>query len=91
VEFHGGTLLVELSLLFAGAWLYASATQGARRRRAWGFWGQMALLLLIQAANVFGEPPPSAMAIACVGQAQWLLALWGFWLDRHRDLRAAGT
>ena len=85
------TLLVELSLLFVGGWLYARVTRARDAAGRWGFWGLMALLLLIQAANLFGEPPPSAMAIAWVGQAQWLLVLWGYWLDRHRELRAAGT
>jgi hypothetical protein len=34
--------------------------------------------------NLFGAPPPDAMAIAWVGQAQWLLVAWGYWIDRHR-------
>ncbi len=85
------TLLVELSLLFAGGWLYARATRARDAAGRSGFWALLALLLLIQAANLFGEPPPSAMAIAWVGQAQWLLVLWGYWLDRHRELRAAGS
>ena len=34
--------------------------------------------------SVFGPPPPSAWAIAVVGQGQWLLVMWGYWLDRHR-------
>jgi hypothetical protein len=84
------TLLLELSLLFAGGWLYASDTRERDAAGRWGYWGLIAFLLLIQAANLFGEPPPSVMAIAWVGQAQWLLVLWAFWLDRHRELRAAG-
>ncbi len=84
------TLLVELSLLCVGAWLYARTTQARDAAGRWGFRGLIAFLLLIYAANLFGEPPPSAMAIAWVGQAQWLLVLWGFWLDRHRELRATG-
>jgi NAD(P)-dependent dehydrogenase (short-subunit alcohol dehydrogenase family) len=34
------------------------------------------------------EPPlpfTKEEALAWVGQAQWLLVLWGFWLDRHRE------
>ncbi len=53
------TVLVE-GLFFLGAVvLYA-------RRRAPGkaFWGLMALLLVIYAANLLGPPPPSVIAIA---------------------------
>ncbi len=34
--------------------------------------------------NLFGPPPPSVLAIALLAQAQWLLVIWGFWIDRHR-------
>jgi hypothetical protein len=38
----------------------------------------------IHAANLLGPPPPSEAALAWVGQAQWLLVFWGYWIDRHR-------
>ena len=34
-----------------------------------------------------GPPPPSVSAIAWIGQAQWLLIVWGYWIDRHRQAR----
>ena len=78
------TLLVEGSLFAAGAWLYARATVAADASGRWGFYGLVIFLLLIYAVNLFGAPPPSAQAIAWVGQAQWLLVLWGYWVDGHR-------
>ncbi len=81
-----GTLLVELSLFAAGAWLYLRAT---RPRDATGRWALVALIIFLAAiytGNLFGTPPPDAMAIAWVGQAQWLLIAWGYWIDRHRDV-----
>lgn len=80
-----GTLVVELSLFAVGVWLYLRAT---KPRDATGRWALVALiifLVIIYAGNVFGTPPPDAMAIAWVGQAQWLLIAWGYWIDRHRD------
>ncbi len=79
------TLLVELSIFVVGVRLYARAT---RARDAAGRRGLVALavvLPLILAANLFGAPPPSVAAIAWVGQAQWLLVIWAYWLDRHRE------
>jgi hypothetical protein len=84
------TLFLEVSLLLFGAWIYARSTMARDAAGRWGLRALVVFLLLIQAANLFGEPPPSATAIAWVGQAQWLLVLWGFWLDRHRDWRVAG-
>lgn len=79
------TLLVEMPLFFVGAWFYARATRARDAAGRWGLWGLVGLLLLIHAGNLFGEPPPTVAAIGWVGQAQWLLVLWGFWLDRHRE------
>jgi hypothetical protein len=79
------TLLVEMPLFVGGAWLYARATRARDAAGRWGLWGLVGFLLMIHAGNLFGAPPPSVAAIAWVGQAQWLLVLWGFWLDRHRE------
>ncbi len=43
-------------------------------------------LLAIYLANVFGALPPNVTALAWVGQAQWLLVAWGYWVDQHRRL-----
>lgn len=79
------TLLVEGSIFLVGVWLYARATRARDTAGRWGLWGLVALLLAIQAANLLGDAPPSVAAIAWVGQAQWLLVLWAYWLDRHRE------
>ena len=78
------TLAIEIPLFAAGAWLYARGTRAADAAGRWGFAGLVAFLLAIHAGNLLGPPPPDATAIAWVGQAQWLLVLWAFWLDNHR-------
>lgn len=76
------TLAVEVPIFAAGVWLYAK-----------GAWPQLdkigrgalvvlvAFLALIHVGNLFGDPPPSVAAIAWVGQAQWLLVAWAYWVD----------
>ncbi|KAB2946764.1 MAG: hypothetical protein OIN90_05410 [Candidatus Methanoperedens sp.] len=32
------------------------------------------------------SPPPNVTSLAWIGQAQWILVLWGYWIDRHRRL-----
>ena len=78
------TLAIELPLFAAGAWLYARGTRPADAAGRWGFAALVAFLLAIHAGNLIGPPPPDATAIAWVGQAQWLLVLWAFWIDNHR-------
>lgn len=78
------TLAIELPLFVLGVWLYARATKARDAVGRWGFRGLVAFLLVIYAGNLFGAPPPSPVAIAWVSQAQWLLVLWGYWIDNHR-------
>ena len=78
------TLALELPLFALGVWLYVRATVAGDGVGRWGFWSLVAFLLAIYAGNLLGAPPPSAEAIAWVGQSQWLLVLWGYWIDAHR-------
>ena len=80
-----GTLVVELAVFGLGAALYLRATRSRDRTGAWALWSFLGFLLLIHLGNLLGPPPPSVAAIAWVGQAQWVLVLWGYWIDRHRE------
>lgn len=84
------TLAIELSIFFLGLWLYLRSTSARDAVGRWGVAGLALFLLVIYAGNIFGSPPPSAKAIAWAGQAQWLLVLWGYWLDGHRSCRLEG-
>jgi membrane-bound metal-dependent hydrolase YbcI (DUF457 family) len=81
------TLAVEVPLFIAGVVLYARTTRALDRTGTWALWSLVALLCVIYAGNMLGPPPPDVMAIAWVGQLQWLIVLWGWWMDRHRDWR----
>jgi membrane-bound metal-dependent hydrolase YbcI (DUF457 family) len=80
-----GTLLVEVPLFIVGVWLYARSTRATDKAGRWGLWSLVAFLLVIHAANMMGPPPPSVATIAWAGHAQWLLVLWAWWVDRHRE------
>ena len=81
------TLAVEVLIFALGVVLYLRVTRASDRSGSVGLWSLVGFLLVIYLGNVFGAPPPSDMAIAWMGQAQWLLVIWGFWLDRHREER----
>ena len=81
------TLALELTLFALGVWLYLRATRARDAVGKWALWGLVGFLLVVYFASVFGEPPPSVAVIAWVGQTQWLIIAWGYWIDRHRDVR----
>ena len=85
------TLAIEVPLFALGVWLYSRTTMPNDSFGRWGFGALVVFLLVIYAANLFGAPPPSAEAIAWVGQSQWLLVLWGYWLDSHRRISIHST
>lgn len=78
------TLTVELLLFAAMLWLYLRATEACDAVGRWALLGLVVFLVAIYLSNLFGPPPPSVKAIAWLGQAQWLLIIWGYWIDRHR-------
>ena len=82
------TLGVELLIFAVGVGLYCRTTQPTDKIGSYGLWALVAFLLLVYLGNIFGQPPPNVTALAWVGQAQWLLVIWAFWIDRHRAVRS---
>jgi hypothetical protein len=83
------SMALEFSIFAAGVGLYLRSTRASDATGKWALWVLVGFLAFIQLANSFGPPPPSVGALAWVGQAQWLLVAWGYWVDRHRRPIAA--
>lgn len=81
------TLAVELTIFAVGVGIYSRLTKAKDRQGSWGFLALLIFLCLIYLGNIVGQPPPNVVALAWVGQAQWLLVVWGYWIDRHREER----
>jgi hypothetical protein len=77
-------MVLELSIFALGVWLYLRTTRAIDATGKWALWSLVAFLVTIHLGNTFGPPPPSITALAWVGQAQWLLVAWGYWVDKHR-------
>lgn len=82
-----GTLLVELAVFIGGVYLYMKMTRAKNSKGKYAAWGLIVFLALVYSSNIFGAAPPSVELIAYVGMLQWLLVLWGYWIDRNREVR----
>lgn len=82
------TIAVEGVLLAAGLAVYTRTTRARDRVGRWSLWAMLAFLVLIFASGFAGSAPPSERAIGVVTLGLWLFVPWGYWIDRHRVLRA---
>ncbi len=81
------TMIIELGILAGGLWLYVRTTKATDTTGTWALWTLVAFLVVVHLANSFGPPPPSIAALIWVGQAQWLLVAWAYWVDSHRRVQ----
>ena len=80
-----GSLAIEFALFGAGTLIYLRCTRALDRIGTYAFWGLVALLLVSYLGAAFGPPPPSVQALALSAFVGYLMALWGWWIDRHRE------
>ena len=82
-----GTIAIESVMFAAAVWIYVSSTRASDRIGSYGFWAFVVFMLITYFGNAFGSPPPSAALVARLGLAIWLIPLWAWWFDRHREVR----
>jgi len=81
------TIAAEGLTFGAGLYLYLTTTRARDNIGRWGFWCLMGLLAFGWVSAFFGGPPPNLASLAWGGIAMWLTVAWGWWADRHRELR----
>ena len=81
------SIVVEGGLFAAGITLYLRATKTRDRTGVLALWTLLILIGGIWISGPFSPPPPSSQAIAVVGLLTWLLPVWAFWADRHREVK----
>lgn len=80
------TLILEGLFFGIGVYLYYKVTKTKNKTGTYSLIGLIIFLVLIYISNLFSPPPDSVQAIAIVGNAQWLIILWGYWIDRNRHI-----
>ncbi len=80
-----GTVIVEGLIFIGGLFIYLKSTKAKNKTGKYALWGLVIFLVAIYISNLFGPPPDSTGAIGIVGNAQWLIVLWGYWIDKNRE------
>jgi LexA-binding, inner membrane-associated putative hydrolase len=90
------TMAVEILMLLAGVYLYASATRSRDRIGKYAFYAYVLVLLVLFISDRFsGQPAPASPSVAAHDIflpsviAEVVLLAWPWWFDRHRAESAA--
>jgi hypothetical protein len=86
-----GTLAVEGTMFLVGVALYMRYTRARDLIGRAALWSLVVSLVLIYAGSIFAPPPPSVAAVSWSAQALWLLVIWAYWIDRHREMAPAAV
>lgn len=78
------TIILEGLIFGVGVYLYYKSTKSKNKTGIYSLIGLVVFLILIYISNLFSPPPNSVKAIGIVGNAQWLIILWGYWIDKNR-------
>lgn len=81
------TITIEGLIFVAGVIIYMTVTRANDKVGKYGTLGLLAFLIVVYILNIISPPPESTTAIAIVGNAQWLIIFWAYWIDRHRSQR----
>jgi hypothetical protein len=79
-------IALESLIFIIGVYLYFSCTKPKDKTGTYASWGLALILIIIYIMNLLSPPPPDAKAIGYTGLALWLLVLWAYWADRHREI-----
>ncbi len=79
------TLLLEGVIFVWGVAVYRGATRPRDATGRYAFRTLIIFLVLVYIGSLVSGPPPSSQYVAIMALSQWLLVLWAYWVDRHRE------
>ena len=81
------SIIIEGLILGLGAYIYFKISKAKNKIGTYSLIGLIVFLVVMCISNLVGPPPPSLEMIGIVGNAQWLIILWGYWIDKNREVR----
>jgi hypothetical protein len=79
------TIILEGLFFVVGVYLYYKSTKAKNKAGTYSLIGLIVFLIVMYISNLVGPPPPSMEMVGIVGNAQWLIVLWGYWVDKNRE------
>jgi membrane-bound metal-dependent hydrolase YbcI (DUF457 family) len=83
------TIAVESAMFAIGILIYRDSTKPRDRIGSVGMWAFIIFLAAFYIYNASATPPPNERVLAWGALSGWLLPLWAWWFDRHREPVAA--
>ena len=81
------TIILEGLFFVVGVYLYYKSTKAKNKIGTYSLIGLIVFLIVMYISNLVGPPPPSMEMVGIVGNAQWLIVLWGYWVDKNREAK----
>jgi len=82
------TVIVEGLMFAIGVWIYLRVTWPRDRIGGWALLSFVIIVALFYVANIFSPPPPSVRGLGIAALVlSFVLILWAWWADRHREAR----
>lgn len=82
------TVIVEGLMFAIGVWIYLRVTRPRDRIGKWALLSFVIIVALFYAADIFSPPPPSVRVLGIAALVlSFVLILWAWWADRHREAR----
>ena len=82
-------IVVEGLIFIVGLVFYLQTTKAKNKIGHYGFWALILLLVFFHISNIMGSPPPNVTSIAWAAEAQWLIVIWAYWVDKNRSSKMA--
>ena len=80
------SLVLEFGMFAAGLAVYLKTTRARGVPGHVSLWSFVVVSLVLFVAAVSGPPPPDVRTLAFLGLLGWLIPLWGYWIDRSREV-----
>jgi membrane-bound metal-dependent hydrolase YbcI (DUF457 family) len=82
-------IAVEILTFTVGIWMYRDFTRPKDAVGRYAVWGLMTLVLFVWIGSLVSGPPPTEKVVACGALSMWIAVPWGWWADKHREIRGA--
>ena len=83
------TIVIEMAMFLGAAWIYARTTRARDAVGRWAFAAFVVVWAVVYLASAAPGPLPDFKALEYGGLVTFLIPVWAWWFDAHREVTAA--